>query len=259
MGNLLNTWHPVEAPAVVPQPYGLFTVAEPRLSTDEHWRIGVTWQSQACGLTKVTTGPCIDEVAALTPDDLCSVRQFEPFTVYTYNNDAVPGRTLDEHRADAVARLVGAEQRSVEEKVWAMMGAEVGVPIDLSGQDIRFGLGYVEQILAQDFNGLGVIHMSHLVATLLWDALVVTGGRVSTVHGTPVAIGAGYDTGINPLTTDGTIFGTGPMVMYRGDIDTREQAIARDTNNVSFIAQRDYVVGWDCGTVGVRVPHTPAA
>jgi hypothetical protein len=258
MGIQLGAWHQVEAPAIVPQPYGLFTVAEPRLSTDEHWRLGVQWQSQGCGLTKVTTGPCIADVEALDPDDLCSVREFDPFTVYAYNNDAVVGRTLQEHMADATTRLVASEQRSVEEQVWGLISAEVGAPVDLTSQDIRFGFGYVEQALAQQFNGLGVIHISHLVATLLWDALVISGGRVTTLHGTPVVVGAGYDI-VNPLTSPGTIFGTGPMVMYRGDIDTREQAIDKSTNNVSYIAQRDYVIGWDCGSVGVLVPHTPAA
>jgi len=259
MGAQLDTWQLVEAPAVVPQPYGIFSVAEPRLATDEHWRLGVKWQSQGCIQTGVTTGPCIDDIDPLTPDSLCTVREFEPFTVYAYNDDAVIGRSLDEHRADAIARLVGSEQRSAETQVWSMMLTDAGAPVDLSGQDIRFGLGYVESYLAQNYNGLGVIHMSHLIATLLWDALVVSGGRISTVHGTPVVVGSGYDTGINPTTQDGTIVGSGPMVMYRGDIDTREQAIAMANNRVSYIAQRDYVFGWDCGAVAVKVPHTPAA
>jgi hypothetical protein len=257
VGAALETWQLVESPPVVPQPYGLFSQSEVRLGTDEHWRLGVQWQSQACGEAKVTTGPCIDEVSPLTPDNLCTVRQFDPFTIYAYNNDAVPGRTLDEHRADASARLVAGEQRSLETEFWTRVLTEVGTPTDLTSRDIRFGLGYIETQLAQDFNGMGVIHMSHLVATLLWDALVVTGGRIYTVHGTPVVVGAGYDI-INPLTTPATILGTGPIVMYRGDIDTREQAVNFRRNEVSYIAQRDYVVGWDCGAYGVTVPTTPA-
>lgn len=259
MGTQLDTWQLVDAPAVVPQPYGIFSQAEPRLATDDHWKLGIKWQSQGCFKAPATTGPCIDDVDPLDPDNYCVVRQFEPFTIYSYNDDSVIGRTLDEHRADAVARLIGSEQRSVETQVWAQMVADAGAAIDLSAQDIRFGLGYVEQYLAREFNGMGVIHMTHLTATLLWDALVVTGGKIQTVHGTPVVVGAGYDTSINPLTDDSTIVGTGPMVMYRGDIDTREQAIAMANNRVSFIAQRDYVFGWDCGAVRVLVPNTPAA
>ena len=93
MGTQLSTFHLVEAPAVVPYRHGLFSVVEPRVVgltggvIDEHWRLGVTWQSQACSLAKETTGPCIDsDVAALTPDEYCSVAEFDPFTVYAYND-----------------------------------------------------------------------------------------------------------------------------------------------------------------------------
>jgi len=43
------------------------------------------------------------------------------------------------------------------------------------------------------------------------------------------------------------------LVMYRGDIDTRENAVDKAINGVSIIAQRDYVLGWDCVAFGADV------
>lgn len=257
MGAQLDTWQLVEAPPVVPLPYGIFSVAEPRLSTDEHWRLGIRWQSQACSATKVTTGPCIDaEVPPLDPDDYCSVSEYEPFTVYTYDDDSIPGHTLEEHLANARQRLLNTEQRSVEEYLWANMVADA-TSTTLTGAPAGVVLGYVEQVLNQNYGGQGVIHMNRLTATFLWEYLEVSGGRLMTKLGTPVVAGAGYESVSAPLSNDFTIFGTGPLVIYRGDVDTRQQAVDKATNQVSYIAQRDYVVGWDCvayGAVGEFIP-----
>lgn len=259
MGAQLDTWQLVEAPAVVPQPYGIFSVAEPRLATDEHWRLGIRWQSQACAEAKVTTGACIEpRETPLTPDDYCYTVEFEPFTVYAYDNDDIPGHTLAEHQAQAIQRLVNGEQKAVESQVWANIGTDAGAPVDLSGYDIRFALGFVEQQIAQNYGGTGVIHVNHLVATVLWDAFVVQGGRLTTIHGTPVVVGSGYDLATDPLARLGYIYGTGAMVIYRGDIDTRESAINKPINQVSYIAQRDYVVGWDCYSVAVKATTDPS-
>jgi hypothetical protein len=130
---------------------------------------------------------------------------------------------------------------------------DIGAPTDLSGFEPRFALGWVEQQLSQQYNGTGIIHMSHLFATLVWDSLIVSGGKLTTAHGTPVAVGSGYDSINNPLTDPLVVIGTGNVVMYRGEIDMREQAIATSTNNVSYVAQRDYAIGWDCTTIGAQV------
>jgi hypothetical protein len=257
MGTQLENWQLVEAPPVVPLPYGIFSVAEPRLSTDEHWKLGVQWQSQACSDTKITTGVCIDpEVDALTPDEYCSVSQYEPFTVYSYNDDAVIGHTVDEHLANTIQRLVSTEQRSVEEYLWASLTANALSTTTLSGAPAGVVLGYLEQVLAQNYGGVGVIHMSRLTATFLWEYLSVSGGKLVTKMGTPVVAGAGYDNIVAPAT-DFTMFASGPVVLYRGDVDTRENALDRAINKASIIAQRDYVVGWDCVAYGVEGNFIP--
>jgi hypothetical protein len=259
MGTQLETWQLVEAPPVVPLPYGIFSVAEPRLSTDEHWKLGVQWQSQACGTTKITTGPCIEpDRDGLTPDDYCSVSQYEPFTVYSYNNDDVIGYGMDEDLANTIQRLVATEQRSVEEYLWSTLTTNAVSTTTLSSAPAGVVLGYLEQVLAQNYGGVGVIHMSRLAATFLWEYLSVSGGKLITKMGTPVVAGAGYDNIVAPAA-DFTMFASGPVVLYRGDVDTRQNALDRATNQASIIAQRDYVVGWDCVAYGVEGNFIPTS
>jgi len=254
MGSALQTWQLVEAPPVVPLPFGLFSVVEPRLSLDEHWRLGVRWQSQACVESKTTTGQCIEpREAPLDPDNLCAVLEYDPFTAYAYNDDSLIGYSLEEHQQHAVDRLLAGEQRAAETHLWGLLGAAVPVPTSLVGWDITYGLGWVEQALAEAYPGTGVLHMNRAAATMLWDRLRQSGTRLTTTLGTPVVVGAGYDP--LPVAPDGLgiIYGTGPLALYRGDIDTREAAVDRSNNTASYIAQRDYVIGWDCTAIGAAV------
>lgn len=260
MGTLLNTFHQVSAPPAVPYRYGLFSVVEPRtaaiegVTIDEHWRLGVQWQSQSCGEIKATTGPCIaDERLTLDPDELCSVLQYDPFTLYAYNNDAIPGHTLAEHEANAITRLTKGEQYGAEEYLWQQLISAAGAASDATAYPIHIGLGLAEQLISETYEAQGVLHMSRLTAMACAPFMKVEGGRMLTALGTPVVIGAGYVSGSSTATDLGTIIATGPMVMYRGDIDTRENAVNKAINSVSIIAQRDYVIGWDCSALAVDV------
>ena len=251
MGTQLDTWQLVDAPPVVPLPYGIFSVAEPRLTTDDHWKLGVQWQSQACADTFTTTGPCIDPREGIDTEDACFVSQYDPFTVYAYNTDAVIGHTLDEHLANTIQRLIASEQRTAENNLWSLLQANAVSTANLTSYSPGVVLGYLEQVLAENYGGQGVIHMNRLTATFLWEYLQVQGGKLVTKIGTPVVAGAGYDGLVSPLDKF-TMFASGPVVLYRGDVDTRENAVDKANNKVSIIAQRDYVLGWDCAAYGVE-------
>jgi hypothetical protein len=261
MGSLLNTYHLVSAPPAVPYRYGLFSVVEPRtaaiegVTIDEHWRLGVQWQSQSCGEIKETTGPCIDaEVPALTPDDqLCSVLEYDPFTLYAFNDDAIPGHTLAEHEANAIARLTKGEQYGAELHLYAAMTAAALGPADATAYPIHIGLGLAEQSISEIYEAQGVLHMNRMTAMACAPYLKVEGGRMMTALGTPVVVGGGYRSAGATATDLGYIYATGPLVMYRGDIDTRQNAVNKAINSVSIIAQRDYVIGWDCVALSVAV------
>lgn len=261
MGSLLNTYHQVSAPPAVPYRYGLFSVVEPRtaaiegVTIDEHWRLGIQWQSQSCGDIKETTGPCIDdEVPALTPDgQLCSVLEYDPFTLYAYNDDAIPGHTLAEHEANAITRLTKGEQYGAEGHLWSAITTAAGVATDATAYPIHIGLGLAEQSISEIYEAQGVLHMDRMTAMACAPYLKVEGGRMMTALGTPVVVGGGYRSEAVTPSDLGVIMATGPLVMYRGDIDTRENAVDKAINTVSIIAQRDYVIGWDCSALAVSV------
>lgn len=253
-------YHPVAPPAVTSRRFGLFSAVEPRTSTieggalDDHWRNGIVWQSQACAVAKVTQNACVDpEVAAKTPDDYCGVFEFDPFTVYAFNDDAVPGRTLDEHRADAVARLTNSEELAVEREVWSRLVTAAGLAFNATAFPHYHGLGYAEALLQSQFGPLGLLHMDHMTAQALTSHLRVEGGRLFTNNGIPIIVGGGYHSGMPTLSPTGTIIATGPMVMYRGEIDTRANAVDKAVNRVSIVAERTYVIGWDCLALAVDV------
>jgi hypothetical protein len=250
----------VEAPAVVPYRYGLFSVAQPRqtelteIGADPHWRNGITWVSQACGDAKITQEFCVQEAdPALVADDLCSIAQFDPFTVYAYNNDSLVGFSLAEHEGNAVARLLNGEQFASEVQLWEMMTEAVESCEDYTTVPAFGGLGAIEQELAAAYGGQGVLHMNRATATALCDNLYADGQIMRTKLGTPVVVGGGYGTVAPAGPGLGEIYATGPVIIYRGEVDTRQNAINKPTNNVSIVAQRDYVLGWDCNVVCVTV------
>ena len=252
--------HVVAPPSVTPYRYGLFSVAEVRTGTlegegvDEHWRFGVTWETEACGEAAITVNPCIFEPpAALTSDRACYLPEYAPFTVYAYNTDSLPGKTLDEHRQNAIARLQNGEQRAAEAALWTLLGTAVPAPTDLTALPGWLGLGWVEQALIEAYGSLGVLHMNRYAATALGLYIKPEGAIMRTVLGTPVVVGGGYDPLADPAVPEATIFGTGPVVMYRGDTDTRENAVDKAINDTSIVAQRDYVIGWDCVAVGAKI------
>lgn len=253
MGISIDTFHLVDAPALVPYGFGIFSVAEPRPVLEPHWRLGVKWQSQGCHATQVTTGLCIDpEVSPLTPDDYCSVLTYEPFTVYAYNNDDIPGHSLAQHQQNAIDRLVNSEQRSVEEQLWTMMQTEAGGVTDLSGAPLDYVLGYIEQRAAETYGGTAVIHMNRLTTTMMVSHLYKQGGRLVTSLNTPIVSGGGYELVGDSPGVVAEIYFTGPLAIWRGDIDTRQNAVNKSNNEVSIVAQRDYVIGWDCVVEGVQ-------
>jgi hypothetical protein len=67
-----------------------------------------------------------------------------------------------------------------------------------------------------------------------------------------VAAGAGYPgtspAGAAPATGESWIYATGAVTMRRGDIKTftLSESINRGNNTIEMIAERTYVLGWDC-------------
>lgn len=262
----MTTRHIVQPPIATPRRFGLFSQAEIRTAqldatgVDEHWRLGIEWQSQNCAEVKVTTDNCLvlgsdrEGGNEKTPDAYCEVRSFAPFTVYAYDDDDIPGATLAQHEQNAIARLVNDEQRAVEANVWTAILAEAGAPTDYTGNTAEMGLGALEAAWA-DLHGITpTVHLSVNAATVLASYLYREGGRMFTATGSPVIVGGGY---FDASVDTAVIAVTGPMVLYRSEINTQANAVNKATNQVSIIAERDYVVGWDCTALAATISLCP--
>jgi hypothetical protein len=125
-------------------------------------------------------------------------------------------------------------------------------------------LGLLEQGLANCYNGVGVIHIPELLVPTFdsWKLLKQVGPQLYTTNGNKVAVGAGYP-GTAP---DGTaragntcwMYATGNVFGYRSQVrvrapQTSPSSLERSTNTRKMIAERTYVLGWDCCHFSVQV------
>jgi hypothetical protein len=130
-----------------------------------------------------------------------------------------------------------------------------------SDDDVAIVLGKLEAALDDCYHGAGLIHVAReAVDTLFaWNLLRDMDGKLYTKAGHRVVVGAGY-TGSGP---DGTaaaantswMYATGAMFGYRSAVDmpTTTQSFDRVENTYHLIAQRTYVLGFECCLLAARV------
>jgi hypothetical protein len=127
--------------------------------------------------------------------------------------------------------------------------------------DVADGLGYLESQLAGCYSGVGVIHVPVIAIPTLaaWGLITVQGGQLRTLNGNRVAAGGGYPgtgpTGAAPTAGTVWLYATGAVFAYSGAtrILGLPGALDRAENTIRMIAERTYVLGWDCCHVGVQV------
>lgn len=252
--------NPVAPPTVKPRLHGLTTTFLPR-DLGTHDRLGVTWPgSGACGgIVSTTDDECLsgESQTALELIDACLTGgTASRHTIYSFVRQSIFD-SLGQDPAYTSApdsTFAHAEAPAVEAIFWnEATAAAVADTANLGAQDTLLdALAEVEQYLAENYHGLGVIHITPRAAILLGDdGLVRPSGTLTTRTGTPVVIGAGYD------GTDGLmVLGTGAPVLFRAG--TPQQVEANDTthNSGTVLIQRSWLIGWDC--VAVTATHTPA-
>jgi hypothetical protein len=281
-------------PSPVPLPYGLLEVASvPSDNGDPHWQRGIAWQSPC-----VTGASTYDECLIVTGSgsapapaakaesvDL-SLRGATAFTVYA-RFDCSPVGTAGEREELAEQALAASQGWQVERAVWTGTagGQDVVFP-RLAGDtaavytqgassvllqspvvtgnstatDAVAGLGILEGLLADCHAGVGVIHVPQRALPTLWPLLKAQGGRLKTLGGNDVAVGAGYPgsgpDGEDAASGEAWLYGTGPVFAYRGErLSIREprDALDRANNTLSLLAERSFAVGWGCCHFGVLI------
>jgi hypothetical protein len=209
------------------------------------------------------------------------------FTVYADVDCSVPG-FWDRAQLAIAETLARSEEHSVERAFWTgqAAGAEVVFPhlaadaavtetrggphtytlqtaaTTVSGGpfDIVEGLGRLEAALAECYEGRGVIHVPIALAAAMADAMLLVrdGNRYRTPAGNLIVIGGGYP-GTSPAGASSAdslyMYATGAMFIYRSDIFTTPpvSAVDRAVNTQEMIAERTYLLGWECCHLAVEI------
>ena len=274
----------VPAPVRQPHRHGLFSVASIVDVTDPHELLGVQWEPLPCERPGLWIDDCApstgdgeggeddeggegpdtgEKVFAAPPDDGTA----DPITVYGSWHCQKLGHTLDEIRNRARAHLTGGEQQAVEYALWTGAGGNQPYFADPTTVDLGEAT-CAAQLLAilyehadTAFTGEPVLHMPRPVVPWLADHVTRESGRLVTTQGVPIAAGAGYtEANTGPGGTpapDGSywIYATGPLMVRRGPIEDAPNPTSAGfntrTNEITALAERQYVVGWDCLTAAV--------
>lgn len=206
------------------------------------------------------------------------------FTVYAEVDCSAPG-FWDHAEDSAELAITQSEQYQVERALWtgAAGGAQVVYPhlaadtglVDPNGYvlqtaavtivsggvlDVVEALGRVEKALADCYNGVGIIHVPRSLTAAFHNAqlIIPDGPRYRTANGNIVVFGSGY-TGSSPSGVEDNslawIYATGMLFIYQSAarIMRASESINRATNTVYALAERTYVVGWECCHIGASV------
>lgn len=274
----------VDAPAFTLLPYGLWDAVEQRNPDDPHWQNGVTWVER-CPTGGTTYDECLSVTGTGGPPPEPPVkadnvdqtfRGATPFTVVAeFDCSPVGMRDAATAAEDALARI---EQQQVEAAFWT--GTAAGQPVVfphlaasaeaedangillqptasvcITGADVVHALGALEDCLADCYAGQGVIHVPRVALPTLaaWNLVEDRGGQLFTTAGNRVVVGGGYanTSPAGAAATAGTawMYATGALFGYRSNtlnISTPRDSLDRSTNTMRVIAERAYVLGFEC-------------
>ena len=127
----------------------------------------------------------------------------------------------------------------------------------------QVALGLLESQFAQCHHGSGIVHVPSVLVPILAEAylLVERDGALWTISGNRVVVGTGYTgNGPNGAATPGAawMYMTPPIFGYRSNVRVfpRESTLDRSVNTVMAVAERNYLLGYDCCLYGIPVSLT---
>lgn len=276
----------VSPPPFDPSPYGLLSVVEARYDEpNPHWQSGVQWQP-LCGDLATTYDPCLAVTGTGGPPPFppaksssltYETRGATPFTVHALF-PCSPAGAAEEAQRQAEAAMARLESWQVERSFWTGMAGGVETvfphlaadgevrdvygtllqtsadPVTGTAVNIVEAFGQIERALADCFNGAGVIHVPAELGAAVANASLAKpeGRRLKTLNGNWVAVGNGYPgtspAGASPAAGTAWIYGTGPIFAYRSRVWVPDlpSIVNRRNNTVQALAERTYVIGYDC-------------
>lgn len=279
----------VDPPAFTALPYGLWdSIQHP--APPPHWQQGVTWIGRCptgdttydeC-LSVTGTGEAPPEPPAKTANVDQETRGATPFTVYAEFECSPVGVTdASTVAADALARI---EQQQVEAAFWTgtVGGQTIAYPhlaadteladdqdivlqpvasVAVTGADVAHALGELEADLAACYAGQGLIHVPRSALPTLAAAYLIVerDGRLYTPAGNLIVVGGGYTgsapDGTAPAAGTAWIYATGAAFGYRSDVFFTEvrDSLDRSANTIRMIAERTYVIGFECCLLAAHI------
>lgn len=279
----------VAPPARIPLSYGLLSAAKPVEDADVHWRLGVRSEPEPCGPAGVYIDSCPvtgGGVVKAATDLGEECRASTPFTVYSLPVCAPVGEYAMAERT-ATGALTNGEARAVEREFESgefgttphlaentqVIGEDgcieqtaASTPVTGVGAvDLVHAIAHLESSLAECYGNEGVIHVPPAaIARGAWFNLFTQDGpRLRSPMGHLVAAGSGY----RGLAPDGSaaphdqpwLYATGAVFVYRSGItvtSTPAQALDRAKNDMYLVAERTYVLGWECCHFAIQADLT---
>lgn len=268
----------VDRPTRTQIPYGLFSVVDFRTDTsDGRWQMGIEWDALTCspasGIGEPLCAPGLETTAASGLPKTASIDggtgDAGAFTVYHLNECSPVGNTPEQAMADAQTALLLTEQTRVEQALWlGDLGNEPNFQqatvLTITPTDPAYVLGTVEREVRVRYGALGVIHVGLIgAATLIEHNLIERiGSRYFTFAGTPVVIGTGYAEVTGGPTLGAAvagqvwIVGSSAILGYRSEVFAASNRMGdlldRGVNTLSGIAERQYLLALECGTVAAQ-------
>jgi hypothetical protein len=279
----------VEAPALMPYRYGLFSVAAmPQEPPDNSWECGgIRYVTHGCARAHIWVDDCESP-----PDKPVQAAQSlvggDPFVVLAGPQCDLIGSSLDEIQVSATEALRLGEQRAVEEYLWSRLAACCDSPGEESpGEEntccvdgspccavlnpteealsITGGLAALEEYAGEHYGGVPVIHSPRGLAAYAGAANLLcvcdSGQMKETVLGSRWAFyGASLNTGpCNTPAPAGTawMYITGAVTVRRSPVfltppNPRDGFDYRH-NTATVIAERLYAVTYECACAAVLV------
>lgn len=258
--------------------YGLVDSAIPIDTTDRHAACGIQFEPLACEPSLLTHDGCPTPAPAKVITRGIPLVEADPFTVYHPIACSAPSFTDASLRARVTAQLNRGESRAVEQAFWE--GNVLGVPLAqglanaaLSDDAIVLSggvclspcgaLGALEGALADCYGSGGYIHApAAAMPALFHDGYVQRDGtRLRTPMGTTIIAGGGYPgtgpDGAAPSPGCVWVFASGSVYLWRSAVDFTagdpSEIINRENNDMVLIAERTYVVAFDCCLFAVQM------
>lgn len=261
------------SPNVGAQRYGLFNVLNGPLELDIHARGGgYAYTTELCEL------PYGYDQACPTPANVTADTQglttivATPFLVQTTLTCGAIGHTGQELTTMAFNRLRAGEQAAVENifsqglngQSPSLANNNPNVTTLSAAASINEGIGKLEAWLYARYGPAGILHVPIYAAEYVFSDYHImrdTGGVMRTPMGTAVSFGNYANllpNGTAVAAGHAAFFITGQMTAWRASdndvfISPWQNSVNKTTNQVTMIAEREYVLAYDCFAAGIDV------